>query len=50
MSIREVLRKSKEKGLDVQIIGSGWATEQKPVAGRPSPENRLCTVTFSIGS
>jgi cell division protein FtsI (penicillin-binding protein 3) len=50
MSIREVLRKSKEKGLDVQIIGSGWATEQKPAAGRPAPENRLCTVTFSLGS
>ena len=50
MSIREVLRKSKEKGLDVQIIGSGWATEQKPAAGRPAPENRLCTVTFNLGS
>jgi len=50
MSIREVLRKSKEKGLDVQIIGSGWATEQKPAPGRTAPENRLCTVTFSIGS
>lgn len=50
MSIREVLRKSKEKGLDVQIIGSGWATAQKPAADRPAPENRLCTVTFSLGS
>ncbi len=50
MSIREVLRKSKEKGLDVQIIGSGWATAQKPAAGHPAPENRLCTVTFSLGS
>lgn len=50
MSIREVLRKSKEKGLDVQIIGSGWATAQKPAASHPAPENRLCTVTFSLGS
>jgi cell division protein FtsI (penicillin-binding protein 3) len=50
MSIREVLKKSKEKGLDVRIIGSGWATEQQPAAGRPAPENRLCTVTFSLGS
>jgi cell division protein FtsI (penicillin-binding protein 3) len=50
MSIREVLRKSKEKGLDVRIIGSGWATEQKPAAGRPSTENHVCTVTFSLGS
>jgi cell division protein FtsI (penicillin-binding protein 3) len=50
MSIREVLKKSKEKGLDIQIIGSGWATAQKPEAGRPASENRLCTVTFSLGS
>ena len=50
MSIREVLKKSKEKGLDIQIIGSGWATTQQPEAGRPASENRLCTVTFSLGS
>ncbi len=50
MTIREVLKKSKEKGLEVQVIGSGWATAQKPAAGRPAPENRLCTVTFSMGS
>jgi cell division protein FtsI (penicillin-binding protein 3) len=50
MSIREVLRKSKEKGLEVRISGSGWATAQRPAAGHPAPENRLCTVTFSLGS
>jgi cell division protein FtsI (penicillin-binding protein 3) len=50
MSIREVLKKSKEKGLDVEIVGSGWATAQRPAAGLPAPENRLCTVTFSTGS
>jgi hypothetical protein len=50
MSIREVIRKSKEKGLEVRISGSGWATAQQPAAGQPAPENRLCTVTFSMGS
>ena len=50
MSIREVIRKSKEKGLEVRISGSGWATAQQPSAGHPAPENRLCTVTFSMGS
>ena len=50
MSIREVLKKSKEKGLEVRISGSGWATAQKPAAGNPTPENRLCTVTFGMGS
>jgi cell division protein FtsI (penicillin-binding protein 3) len=50
LSIREVIRKSKEKGLEVRISGSGWATAQQPAAGHPAPENRLCTVTFSMGS
>ena len=50
MSIREVLKRSKEKGLEVEIVGSGWATAQKPAAGLPAPENRLCTVTFGTGS
>jgi cell division protein FtsI (penicillin-binding protein 3) len=50
MSIREVIRKSKEKGLEVRISGSGWATAQQPAAGHPAPESRLCTVTFSMGS
>jgi cell division protein FtsI (penicillin-binding protein 3) len=50
MTIREVLKKSKEKGLDTQVIGSGWATTQRPAAGLPVPKDRLCTVTFSMGS
>ncbi len=50
MSIREVLKKSKEKGLEVEIVGSGWAASQKPAPGLPAPENRLCRVTFSTGS
>ncbi len=50
MSIRDVLRKSKERGIAVEIIGSGWAIAQRPAAGLRAPENRLCTVTFSTGS
>jgi cell division protein FtsI (penicillin-binding protein 3) len=50
MTIREVLKKSKEKGLEVQVVGSGWATVQRPAAGLPLPTDRLCTVTFSMGS
>ncbi len=50
MSIREVLKKSKEKGLEVRVSGSGWATAQQPAAGHRLPEDRLCTVTFSMGS
>ena len=50
MTIREVLKKSKEKGIEVHVIGSGWATTQHPAPGIPAPEGRLCTVTFSMGS
>ncbi len=50
MTIREVVKKSKEKGIEVRVIGSGWAIAQKPVAGMPAPEDRLCTVTFGMGS
>jgi cell division protein FtsI (penicillin-binding protein 3) len=50
MTIREVLKKSKEKGIEVRVIGSGWATAQHPAAGIPALENRLCTVTFGMGS
>jgi len=50
MTIRDVLRKAKEKGIEVRVIGSGWAIAQQPAAGRPAPENRLCTVTFGMGS
>jgi cell division protein FtsI (penicillin-binding protein 3) len=50
MTIREVLKKAKEKGIEVQIVGSGWATAQRPVAGLRPSENRQCTVTFGMGS
>jgi cell division protein FtsI (penicillin-binding protein 3) len=50
MTIREVLKKSKEKGIEVRLIGSGWAVAQQPAVGMPAPENRLCTVTFGMGS
>jgi cell division protein FtsI (penicillin-binding protein 3) len=50
MTIREVLKKSKEKGIDIRVVGSGWATAQQPAAGMPAPEDCLCTVTFGMGS
>jgi cell division protein FtsI (penicillin-binding protein 3) len=50
MTIREVVKKSKEKGIEVRVIGSGWAIAQQPAAGMPAPEDRLYTVTFGMGS
>jgi hypothetical protein len=50
MTIREVMKKSREKGIDIRIVGSGWAISQQPEAGMPAPDDRLCTVTFGMGS
>jgi cell division protein FtsI (penicillin-binding protein 3) len=50
MTMREVLKKSKEIGIDVNIIGSGWAIGQKPTAGMPLSKDSICTVTFTAGS
>ncbi len=50
MTIREVLKRSKENGFEVRIVGSGWATSQRPAAGMSAPEDRLCFVTFGMGS
>ncbi len=50
LTIREVLKKSREKGIDIRVVGSGWAAEQNPAAGMPLPENTICTVTFKAGS
>jgi len=50
MTIREALKKSRERGLDIRVVGSGWAAEQSPAAGMPLSENNICTVTFKAGS
>ena len=50
MTMREVLKKSKEIGIDINIIGSGWAAGQKPLAGTPLSKDSICTVTFTTGS
>jgi cell division protein FtsI (penicillin-binding protein 3) len=50
MTIRDVLKKAREKRIAVRVIGSGWALSQQPAAGGPAPENRLCTVHFGTGS
>ena len=49
MSIREVLRISQSRGIDVRIAGSGWAVSQNPVPGVRIEENRPCYVLFDRG-
>ncbi|MBW2650465.1 MAG: PASTA domain-containing protein [Deltaproteobacteria bacterium] len=49
MSIREVLRISQSRGIDVNIAGSGWAVSQNPAPGVRIEENRPCYVLFDRG-
>jgi cell division protein FtsI (penicillin-binding protein 3) len=50
LTIREALRKSRERGIDIRIVGSGWAVAQNPAPGMPLPRDGICTVTFKAGS
>jgi len=47
MTVRQALKAAQEKGLEMKVTGSGWASSQKPAPGTPLKGNRLCTVSFS---
>ncbi|MCK4534448.1 MAG: hypothetical protein KAT81_02885, partial [Syntrophobacterales bacterium] len=49
MSIREVLRISQSRGIDVRIAGSGWGVSQNPAPGVRIEENQPCYVLFDRG-
>jgi len=49
MTVRQALKAAQEKGLEMKVVGSGWAASQKPAPGTPIKEMRLCTVSFSTG-
>ena len=46
MTIRDVLKKAKGRGIDIKAIGSGWAVRQEPSAGTPIGDFSSCTVAF----
>jgi cell division protein FtsI (penicillin-binding protein 3) len=46
MTIRDVLRKARKTGIEINIRGSGWAKSQEPAAGTPIGDYPLCTVSF----
>jgi len=49
MSMREVLRISQNRGMDVRIAGSGWAVSQNPIPGVRIEKNQPCYVLFDRG-
>jgi cell division protein FtsI (penicillin-binding protein 3) len=50
MSMRDTLKRAKEKGIEVQVMGSGWAIGQDPKPGAVIPSKRTCAVHFSTGN
>ncbi|HUH66185.1 MAG TPA: penicillin-binding transpeptidase domain-containing protein [Syntrophales bacterium] len=49
MTMRDVLKKAREKGLEIQVAGTGWAVSQEPKAGVPIRNHKTCVVSFSTG-
>jgi cell division protein FtsI (penicillin-binding protein 3) len=50
MSMRDTLKRAKEKGIEIQVIGSGWAISQEPKPGSVLPSQRTCAIHFSAGN
>ena len=50
MTIREVMKKARERSIEVKISGNGWATSQYPQAGAQLGEERVCNVTFGLNN
>jgi hypothetical protein len=49
LTVRQALNKAQQTGIDLKVVGSGWAITQEPSAGIPLPSNKSCTVSFSTG-
>ena len=49
MSMREVLKISQNRGIDIRIAGSGWAVSQNPAPGVRIEESLPCYVLFDKG-
>lgn len=49
MSIREVLKISRNMGIKAKITGDGWAVKQKPEPGTPIGKYKSCCVSFGCG-
>jgi len=49
MTMGNVLKIVREKGLHIKIIGSGWAVNQKPAPGSPIERRLRCSVLFRPG-
>jgi cell division protein FtsI (penicillin-binding protein 3) len=49
MTIRDALKRAKDRGIELKVTGNGWAVSQVPAAGVAIGDQRYCTVSFSTG-
>ncbi len=47
MTVREVVTLAVERGLEIDLLGSGFARRQRPVAGLPAPPGQRISIQFS---
>jgi cell division protein FtsI (penicillin-binding protein 3) len=49
MSMREIVTIARERDLNLEIIGSGWAVNQEPIPGSPIMNQLYCKIEMSPG-
>ncbi len=49
MTMREALKRARQRGIELNMTGNGWAVNQSPQPGTAMKERRLCSVSFSPG-
>ncbi|MBN1662995.1 MAG: penicillin-binding protein [Deltaproteobacteria bacterium] len=49
LTIRETLKKSRQMGIEIKAVGSGWAVSQSPEPGVLLRDHKICTVSFHTG-
>ncbi|MDD5711295.1 MAG: penicillin-binding transpeptidase domain-containing protein [Smithellaceae bacterium] len=49
LTIRDAIKRSQKRGIELRVVGSGWAVSQDTAPGLPVREHKICTVYFSNG-
>lgn len=47
MTIRDVLKTARGRGIEIKAQGTGWAVSQEPAAGTPIGDFPVCTISFA---
>ena len=47
MTIRDVLKTARGRGIEIKALGTGWAVNQEPTAGTPIGDFPACTISFA---